>query len=168
LFDVRIELRDKFCLDYDQGKSMDDMSNPPRSGKVLKEYLPDTLSVTGAGSRLGGARQTLSAILNSRAGISTEIAVRLSRGLSCRLYSSTKKIAAIDVRITFNDVAKKSTPHVDCVMCGKPIKLTPKKAIRQLYAVLLTDELVIAKRAVEMALEQNEGVTLTVIKDNYR
>ena len=61
---------------------MSRMHNPPHPGEVLKEYFPESLSVTEAASRLGVTRQTLSAVLNGRAGISAEMAVRLSRGLN--------------------------------------------------------------------------------------
>lgn len=56
------------------------MHNPPHPGEVIRElYLePLGLSVTDAAGALGVSRKTLSAILNGRAGISPEMAVRLS------------------------------------------------------------------------------------------
>ena len=56
------------------------MHNPPHPGKVLKHLClePLQLSVTEAAKALGVSRKTLSAILNGRAGISAEMAVRLS------------------------------------------------------------------------------------------
>lgn len=56
------------------------MHNPPHPGEILKElYLePLGLSVTRAAEALGVSRKTFSAILNGRAGISPEMAVRLS------------------------------------------------------------------------------------------
>jgi len=60
---------------------MSRMHNPPHPGQVLKEYLPESLSMTEVAERLGVTRQTLSAILNGRAGISAEMAVRLAKGL---------------------------------------------------------------------------------------
>jgi len=56
------------------------MHNPPHPGKVLKELClePLELSVTRAAEALGVSRKTLSAILNGRAGISPEMAIRLS------------------------------------------------------------------------------------------
>jgi addiction module HigA family antidote len=56
------------------------MHNPPHPGKVLKELClePLNLSVTDAAKALGISRKTLSAILNGNAGISPEMAVRLS------------------------------------------------------------------------------------------
>jgi addiction module HigA family antidote len=56
------------------------MHNPPHPGEILKELCLDPLelTVTAAADALGVTRKTLSAILNGRAGISPEMAVRLS------------------------------------------------------------------------------------------
>ncbi|MBI4460626.1 MAG: HigA family addiction module antidote protein [Acidobacteria bacterium] len=56
------------------------MHNPPHPGEVLRELClkPLSLTVTDAARALGVSRKTLSAILNGRAGISPEMAVRLS------------------------------------------------------------------------------------------
>ncbi|MBI5855309.1 MAG: HigA family addiction module antidote protein [Nitrospirae bacterium] len=56
------------------------MHNPPHPGEVLKDLCLDPLgvSVTRAAKALGISRKTLSAIINGRAGISPEMAVRLS------------------------------------------------------------------------------------------
>lgn len=57
------------------------MHNPPHPGEVLRELClePLGLSVTRAAEALGVSRKTLSAILNGRAGISPEMALRLSK-----------------------------------------------------------------------------------------
>jgi len=56
------------------------MHNPPHPGEILRSLClePLGLSVTDAAAGLGVSRKTLSAILNGRAGISPEMAVRLS------------------------------------------------------------------------------------------
>lgn len=56
------------------------MHNPPHPGGNLKELClaPLGLTVTQAAKALGVSRKTLSSILNGRAGISPEMAVRLS------------------------------------------------------------------------------------------
>ncbi len=56
------------------------MHNPPHPGAVIKELCiePLGLSVTEAAKALGVSRKTLSSILNGKAGISPEMAVRLS------------------------------------------------------------------------------------------
>jgi len=57
------------------------MHNPPHPGEILKELCvePLGLSVTRASEALDVSRKTLSAILNGRAGISPEMALRLSK-----------------------------------------------------------------------------------------
>ena len=57
------------------------MHNPPHPGEVLRELClePLGLTVTDAAEALGVSRKTLSAILNGRAGISPEMAIRLSK-----------------------------------------------------------------------------------------
>lgn len=56
------------------------MYDPPHPGEILKELClePLGISVTKAAGALGVSRKTLSAILNGRAGISPEMAIRLS------------------------------------------------------------------------------------------
>jgi addiction module HigA family antidote len=56
------------------------MHNPPHPGEILREFClePLDLSVTDAAEALGVSRKTLSSILNGRAGISPEMALRLS------------------------------------------------------------------------------------------
>ena len=69
--------------DYHSGLPML-MHNPPHPGEVLRGLClePLNLSVTDAATALGVSRKTLSAILNGRAGISPEMAVRLSIAFS--------------------------------------------------------------------------------------
>ncbi len=56
------------------------MHNPPHPGEVLRELClePLGLTVTQTARALGTSRKTLSAILNGKAGISPEMALRLS------------------------------------------------------------------------------------------
>jgi addiction module HigA family antidote len=56
------------------------MHHPPHPGEVLRSLClePLSLSVTAAAKALGVSRKTLSALLNGHAGISPEMAVRLS------------------------------------------------------------------------------------------
>jgi len=57
------------------------MHNPAHPGEVLREYLPENLAVTEAAKRLGVTRQSLSALLNGRAGVSARMALRLEAAL---------------------------------------------------------------------------------------
>jgi antitoxin HigA-1 len=56
------------------------MFYPPHPGEIVEELClePLGLTVTRAAEALGVRRKTLSAILNGRAGISPEMAIRLS------------------------------------------------------------------------------------------
>ncbi len=56
------------------------MFDPPHPGEIIKELClePLDLTVTRAAAALGVSRKTLSAIVNGRAGISPEMAIRLS------------------------------------------------------------------------------------------
>ena len=56
------------------------MHNPPHPGEIIRELClePLGLTVTEAAQGLGVSRKTLSALLNGRAGISPEMAIRLS------------------------------------------------------------------------------------------
>jgi addiction module HigA family antidote len=56
------------------------MFNPPHPGQVLRDYLGE-VSVTNAAKHLGVTRVALSRILNGGAGISADMALRLSDAL---------------------------------------------------------------------------------------
>ena len=62
---------------------MSKMHNPPHPGETLKEdVLPALgLTVTQAAEQLGVARVTLSRMINGRAAISAEMAIRLAQWL---------------------------------------------------------------------------------------
>ena len=57
------------------------MKNPPHPGEIIRDlYIePLGLTVTQAAASLGVSRKTLSLLLNGHAGISPEMAVRLSQ-----------------------------------------------------------------------------------------
>ena len=54
------------------------MHNHPHPGEIIKSLCLDPLDVSVTQAAQGVSRKTLSAILNGRAGISPEMAVRLS------------------------------------------------------------------------------------------
>lgn len=60
---------------------MSRMHNPAHPGEVLREYLPEEMTVAAAAEHLGVSRQTLSALLNGRSGVSADMALRLSQAL---------------------------------------------------------------------------------------
>jgi len=57
------------------------MHNPPHPGEIIRDFCvePLNINVTEAARALGVTRKTFSALLNGRAGISPEMALRLSR-----------------------------------------------------------------------------------------
>lgn len=57
------------------------MHTPPHPGFVLREWIPEGMSVTQAAADLYVSRVSLSKILNGNAGISADMAIRLSRWL---------------------------------------------------------------------------------------
>lgn len=60
---------------------MTHMHNPAHPGEVLREYLPEDMTVTEAARRLKVTRQQLSAVLNKRSEVSAEMALRLAAAL---------------------------------------------------------------------------------------
>ncbi len=57
------------------------MHDPPHPGEVVRELCIESLglSVTAAAEGLGVSRKALSELLNGKTGISTEMAIRLSK-----------------------------------------------------------------------------------------
>ncbi len=51
------------------------------------------------------------------------------------------QIHALEASITMKDTGKNPAPYVTCLVRGKPIKLTPEEAVRQLYVMVLKDDL---------------------------
>jgi addiction module HigA family antidote len=57
------------------------MKKPPHPGRIVRQECiePLGLTVTDAAARLGVTRQTLNNLVNEKAGISPEMALRLAR-----------------------------------------------------------------------------------------
>ncbi len=58
------------------------MNNPPHPGEIVRHecLAPLSLSITRAAKGLGVSRQTLSELVNEKAGVSVEMAIRLAKG----------------------------------------------------------------------------------------
>ena len=84
------------------------MHNPPHPGEVLRELClePLGLSVTRASEALGVSRKTLSAILNGRAGISPEMALRLSKAFGTTPESWLNQQMQYDLWVTEKNVGR--------------------------------------------------------------
>ena len=83
------------------------MHNPPHPGEVLRElcFRPLGLTVTQGAAALGVSRKTLSAILNGRAGISPEMAIRLS------LAFETTAESWLNQQVQYRPLACRSKPE---------------------------------------------------------
>ena len=81
------------------------MHNPPHPGEIIRELCiePLGLSVTEAAAGLGVSRKTLSAILNGRAGISAEMALRLSMAFDTTPESWLAQQSLYDLWVTKNE-----------------------------------------------------------------
>jgi addiction module HigA family antidote len=60
---------------------MSKMHNPAHPGEVLRDWLPEQMTVTQAAKELQVSRVTLSKVLNGKAGITAAMALRLSAWL---------------------------------------------------------------------------------------
>jgi addiction module HigA family antidote len=62
------------------------MKNPPHPGHIVRQEClePLGLSVTAAAAHLGISRQSLNNVVNGKAGISPEMAIRLSKAFGSR------------------------------------------------------------------------------------
>jgi antitoxin HigA-1 len=88
------------------------MHNPPHPGGILRRQClePLGLSVTEAAKGLGVTRQTLSELVNEKAGISVDMAIRLSKAfgsspetwlgmqMAYDLWQARDRAASLDVR----------------------------------------------------------------------
>lgn len=84
------------------------MHNPPHPGEVLRELClePLDLSVTRAAEALGVSRKTLSAILNGRAGISPEMALRLAQAFGTSAESWLNQQMQYDLWVAERNAGK--------------------------------------------------------------
>ena len=61
---------------------MSRMHNPAHPGEVLREWLPEGMTVTQAAKELQVSRVTLSKVMNAKAGVTAGMALRLAAWLS--------------------------------------------------------------------------------------
>lgn len=53
----------------------------------------------------------------------------------------SEQIEKLESAISLKDSGKKAAPYVTCIVRGKPIKLTPEEVVRQLYLLVLRDDM---------------------------
>jgi addiction module HigA family antidote len=54
------------------------MFNPPHPSEVLREFLPEDMTIGEVAHRLGVSRVQLSRVLNARSAISADMAIRIA------------------------------------------------------------------------------------------
>ena len=70
--------------------------------------MPESLTLADVAARLGVTRQALSAVFNGRAGVSAEMAVRLSKALD----TSAELWLGMQMQYELSQVMKKPIPGV--------------------------------------------------------
>ena len=97
------------------------MHNPPHPGETLREdVLPALgLSVTEAASQLGITRAALSRVLNCRAAISSEMALRLEKWLGVENGGRADLWIAEQASYNLWQTRKTFNPKVTHVQIGK-------------------------------------------------
>ena len=88
---------------------MSRMHNPAHHGEVLREFLPEGLSVSDASRRLGVSRVQLSRLLNARAAMTAEMAIRIAMLTGTSAESWLKNQMQWDLW----QAEQRSRPHVE-------------------------------------------------------
>jgi addiction module HigA family antidote len=73
------------------------MKNPPHPGLLIKDGCLADLSVTKASAILGVARPTLSNLINGKASVSSEMAIRLAKAFGGEAITWLRLQAAYDL-----------------------------------------------------------------------
>jgi addiction module HigA family antidote len=78
------------------------MLNPPHPGKFIKAEIiqPLNLSVTAAAAALGVSRPALSTLLNRRAALSGDMALRIEKAFGVKMETLMRMQSAYDIART--------------------------------------------------------------------
>jgi addiction module HigA family antidote len=78
------------------------MKNPPHPGDFIRTEIvaPAGLSVTAAAAALGVSRPTLSSLLNGKAGLSGDMALRIEKTFGVKMDTLLRMQAAYDIAQT--------------------------------------------------------------------
>jgi addiction module HigA family antidote len=88
---------------------MSRMYNPAHPGEVLREYLPEGMSISEAAKRLGVSRVQLSRLVNARAAMTAEMAIRIAMFTGSSAESWLKNQVQWDLW----QAEQKPRPHVE-------------------------------------------------------
>ena len=84
------------------------MHNPPHPGLVLREWIPESMSITTAAGELKVSRVTLSKILNGNSNISADMALSLSLWLG----TSAEFWLSMQVKYDLWHATQKGCPNI--------------------------------------------------------
>ena len=78
------------------------MLNPPHSGEFIRTEImqPLGLSVTAAAEALGVSRPALSSLLNGKADLSGDMALRIEKAFGVKMDTLMRRMAAHDISRT--------------------------------------------------------------------
>jgi addiction module HigA family antidote len=81
------------------------MKNPVHPGRIVREDClePLGLSVTAAAKALGVTRQALNNVVNEKAGVSSEMAIRLAKAFGSTADTWVRMQAAFDLAVAMKD-----------------------------------------------------------------
>lgn len=84
------------------------MHNPAHPGEVLREWLPEGMTVTQAAKDLQISRVTLSKVLNGKAAVTANLALRLAAWLS----TSPDVWLGMQTQYDLWQAEQQPTPHI--------------------------------------------------------
>ena len=78
------------------------MHNPPHPGDFIRTEIvaPAGLSVTAAAAALGVSRPALSSLLNGKAGLSGEMALRIEKAFGVKMDTLMRMQSAYEIALT--------------------------------------------------------------------
>jgi len=78
------------------------MKNPPHPGDLIRTEIikPTGLSVTAAAAALGVSRPALSSLLNSKAGLSGDMALRIEKAFGVRMDTLMRMQSSYEIAQT--------------------------------------------------------------------
>lgn len=84
------------------------MFNPPHPGEVLREFMPENMTIDEVAKRLGVSRVQLSRVLNGRSAISADMAIRVS----LVTHTTPESWMAAQAKWDLWQASQKARPHV--------------------------------------------------------
>ena len=88
------------------------IKNPPRPGDFIRTEIiePAGLTVTAASAALNVSRTALSSLLNGKAGLSDEMALRIEKAFGVKLNTLTRMQSAYDTARLSQAVSPRVSP----------------------------------------------------------